>query len=86
MKRKKKAEEGWTVADAKARLSEILRLANDQPQYIGTNKSHIIVSTEVWKSLNSRPAMGSWLIDSLKGSGELVLPDRGEPDRNTQDE
>ena len=35
----------WTVADAKARLSELLRLANDQPQYIGSNRSHVVIKT-----------------------------------------
>ena len=28
----------WTITEAKARLSELLRLASDSPQYIGTKK------------------------------------------------
>ena len=36
----------WTVADAKARLSELLRLANDQPQYIGSvSYTHLTLPT-----------------------------------------
>lgn len=77
----KQLNECWTVADAKARLSEILRLANEEPQFIGANRSHVIISTEAWESLRGRPAMGKWLVDSLQDSGDLVLPDRAEPER-----
>ena len=34
----------WTVAEAKAKLSEILRLAEEEvPQRIGTRKSFVVV-------------------------------------------
>lgn len=72
----------WTIAEAKARLSELLRNANEQPQYIGTKKPYVVIPVEQWEKLN-RPAepMGQWLIRNLQGSGELELPDRAEPDR-----
>ena len=71
----------WTVADAKARLSELLRLANDQPQYIGSNRSHVVINTEAWEEAQQKPAMGPWLIDSLSISEELELPPREDTDR-----
>ena len=78
----------WTVADAKARLSEILRRAStDGPQLIGAHKRYVLVPEEVWDKLNSpsRP-LGAWLIDNMpratKASDELELPDRRDPPRD----
>lgn len=80
------AENGhiWTIAEAKAKLSEVLRLANTSPQYVGTKKPYVIVSAEQWEKINA-PAqpMGQWLIKNMAGAGELELPDRQEPDRET---
>lgn len=72
----------WTVTEAKAKLSELLRLANETPQYIGAKKSYVIISAEQWEKV-SKPAepMGQWLIKSMAGIGELELPDRAEPSR-----
>ncbi len=71
----------WTIAEAKARLSEILRQANDEPQYIGVNQTHVVVSAEAWRKVQFRPsAMGLCLIEALKGAGNLELPDRSESD------
>ena len=39
----------WTVAEAKARLSEVLRLAESEgPQHIGTRKTFVVVPAESW--------------------------------------
>ena len=39
----------WTVAEAKARLSEILRLAEEEgPQRIGTRRSFVVVPAATW--------------------------------------
>ena len=41
----------WTVAEAKARLSEILRLSEEEgPQRIGTRKSFVVVPEHVCRS------------------------------------
>ena len=61
--------------------SELLRLANDQPQYIGSNRSHVVIKTEAWEEAQQKPAMGPWLIDSLSISEELELPPREDADR-----
>ena len=78
----------WTIADAKARLSEILRLASTEgPQRIGTQRRYVLVPEDVWDRLNptARP-LGSWLVDNMpraaKDDEELQLPDRREPPRD----
>ena len=73
----------WTIAEAKARLSEILRLAEREgPQRIGTRKSFVVVPEEVWleREPSLRVPMGRWLVENLRGLGPLELPDRNETD------
>lgn len=73
----------WTIAEAKARLSEILRLAESEgPQRIGTRKSFVVVPEEVWVKHEPEPRMpmGQWLVENLRGLGPLELPDRSEDD------
>ncbi len=79
------SEKVWTVAEAKARLSEILREAREKgPQRIGTKKPYVVLTEEEWLKLKTpQPHMGQWLIKKFKGSGELELPDRKAPDRAT---
>jgi hypothetical protein len=78
----------WTIADAKARLSEILRLASTEgPQRIGAQRRYVLVPEAVWDELNAaaRP-LGPWLIDNMpraaKDADELQLPDRRDPPRD----
>jgi prevent-host-death family protein len=73
----------WTIAEAKARLSELLRLAREEgPQYIGTKKTFVVISEEEWLSMKrpSKP-LGLWLVENMPTIDELELPDREEPDR-----
>ena len=51
----------WTVAEAKARLSEILRLAESEgPQRIGTRRLFIVVPADVWDAkTHPRKPLGS---------------------------
>ena len=79
----------WTIADAKARLSEILRLASTEgPQRIGAQKRYVLVPEDVWDKLNAtttRP-LGPWLVANMpraaKDADELQQPDRGDPPRD----
>lgn len=72
----------WTIADAKARLSELLRLANETPQYIGTKKSYVLISQEKWEKLNQpEQPLGRWLVDNLSDFDDLELPSRADPQR-----
>ena len=70
----------WRVAEAKARLSEILRLAQDQgPQRIGTKKTYVIVPEDVWEANQiQRKPLGKWLVENVPRDTNLEIPrDRG---------
>lgn len=68
----------WTVAEAKARLSEILRLAESEgPQRIGTRRPFVVVPAETWDThANPRKPLGQWLIENMPRGTVLELPDR----------
>lgn len=76
-------ERVWRVAEAKARLSEILRLADDEgPQRIGTRKTYVIVPENVWEARQkARMPLGKWLVENMPRGSNLEIPDRHEPDR-----
>ena len=73
----------WTVAEAKARLSEILRLAEEEgPQRIGARRSFVVVPERVWQDRTSpgRP-LGQWLIENTPRGTDLEIPSRREDGR-----
>lgn len=73
----------WTVSEAKAKLSELLRCADERPQYIGARKPYVLISVEQWEALNKpSESMGEWLVKNMANLGELELPDRAEPSRD----
>lgn len=75
--------EAWTVAEAKARLSEVLRRAEQEgPQRIGVRKSFVVVPAELWHANSHavRP-LGKWLVDNIPRGANLNAPDRREPGR-----
>lgn len=68
----------WTVAEAKARLSHILRCAEEEgPQRIGTRKTFVVVPEHVWQE-RAEPEvhLGRWLIENMPRGYDLELPDR----------
>lgn len=73
----------WTIAEAKARLSELLRRAEQEgPQRIGTRRGYVVVPEEEWLRLQApRPPLGRWLREHLPEVGDLELPPRREPER-----
>ena len=79
----------WTITEAKARLPEILRLADEQgPQRVGIRKTYVIVPEKDWKpnSTTAEPSkdrmpMGKWLVENTPRGTNLELPDRRETDR-----
>ncbi|PWQ98586.1 type II toxin-antitoxin system prevent-host-death family antitoxin [Leucothrix pacifica] len=76
------SEDAWTVAEAKAKLSELLRCADERPQYIGARKPYVLISVEQWEALTKpKESMGEWLVKNMANLGELELPDRKEPSR-----
>ena len=75
----------WRIAEAKARLSEILRLADTEgPQRIGVRRAYVVVPEAMWraKSESGQP-LGQWLVDNMPRGTDLeqVLPSRSEPER-----
>ena len=68
----------WTVAEAKARLSEVLRLAETEgPQRIGARKPFVVVPEGIWQAqVTERQPMGQWLLDNMPRGTELEVPDR----------
>jgi len=73
----------WTVADAKAHLSEVMDRAQAEPQTITRNgkPSVVIVSVEEWQRKTARKgSLAEFLLDSpLRGSDLDVERVRDEP-------
>lgn len=73
------AERIWTVAEAKGRLSEILRLAETEgPQRIGVRRSFVVVPATTWREkAPPRQPLGKWLIENIPRGLDLdTLSDR----------
>ena len=66
----------WTVAEAKARLSEILRLAESEgPQQIGIRSPCVVVPADAWYQKSSpRKPLGQWLIENVPRGANLEIP------------
>ena len=66
----------WTVAEAKARLSEVLRRAEEEgPQHIGRRRPFVVVPAGEWyeKSPPRKP-MGRWLVENMPRGANLEIP------------
>lgn len=69
----------WTIAQAKARLSEVLRLAEEEgPQHIGKRRPFVVVPAGDWYAkISPRRPMGQWLVENMpRGAGLEVPQDR----------
>ena len=70
----------WTVAEAKARLSEILRLAEEEgPQRIGRRRPFVIVPERLWQARaeeSERVPLGRWLVENMTRGTGFEPPDR----------
>ena len=68
----------WTVSEAKARLSEILRLSEQEgPQRIGTRRPFVVVPAAVWEAKTApRTPLGRWLVENMPRGIDVDLPDR----------
>lgn len=73
----------WTVRNAKAKLSEVLRCAReDGPQRIGERDTYIVITEAEWERLNTpKPHLGAWLLENMPKLEELELPDRKDRHR-----
>ncbi len=69
----------WSVAEAKAKLSEILRLAREgQPQTIGTEDPCVVVSSAQFEQYFKPEHLGRFLIESAPRGFEFELPPRAD--------
>ena len=72
----------WTVAEAKAKLSEILRLAETEgPQRIGSRRPFIVVPAEAWYEKTQTPKkermpFGQWLVENTPRGTNFEVPSR----------
>ncbi|MYC80892.1 MAG: prevent-host-death protein [Acidobacteria bacterium] len=68
----------WTVAEAKARLSEVLSLAEEEgPQHIGIRKPFVMVPAAVWEEkTRPRKPLGQWLIENMPRGTNLEALER----------
>ena len=82
VRHERKAPRVWTVAEAKARLSEVLRRAETEPQRIGARKTFVVVPAHVWRDRTEpREPLGRWLIENMPAAGPIEIPPRGEDER-----
>ena len=66
----------WTVQDAKAQLSEVLRRARrGEPQHIGLKDGCVVVSEHMWVAAQDS-GLGRWLVESAPRGEALELPSR----------
>ena len=76
-------EKTWTVAEAKSRLSEVLRRASDVgPQQIGVQRPHVVVPLDQWLArVEPERDFGTWLVENAPRGCEIELPSREDADR-----
>jgi len=80
----RKQQERWTVADAKARFSEVIdRALSDGPQTVTRNGRNavVIVSADEWDRKTKRPGnlAGFFAASPLRDSGLEIERRRDEP-------
>ena len=67
----------WSVLEAKAKLSEILRLARaGEPQIIGSQSPCVVVSADVFEKLQQSEHLGRFLLETAPKGIDLELPSR----------
>ncbi len=81
----KLSEKVWSVAEAKARLSEILRLVEEEgPQQIGIKKTFVIMPREAWEAARTPSVSLGEMMMKLRPNPEdlpkngLEVPSRKE--------
>lgn len=85
------SDKNWSVAEAKAKLSEILRRARDgEPQTIGAEDPCVVVSASDFQKYWRPEHLGRFLVESAPRGCGLELPsragDRADPFAAEKDE
>ncbi|TLX06976.1 type II toxin-antitoxin system Phd/YefM family antitoxin [Rhizobium sp. MHM7A] len=83
MQSSRQGEESWTVASAKAKLSEVIERAQSAPQTITRNgkPSVVVVSAEEWqRKIARKGTLAEFLMESpLRGADLDLERQRDEP-------
>ena len=78
-------EKNWTVAKAKAKLSEVIERAQSTPQTITRNgkPSVVVVSAEEWqRKVTRKGTLAEFLLASPLRGAELDLDRKGDEPRD----
>jgi prevent-host-death family protein len=71
----------WSVQDAKAHLSEVMRRARaGEPQIIGSRQPVVMISAEQFEAVRPKRHLGRFLVETAPRGTPIELPPRG-PDR-----
>lgn len=73
----------WSVQEAKARLSEVMRLARaGKPQVVGTRDPVVVVSAKDFARTWPKKNLGRFLVETAPRGAPIELPprDRGRGD------
>ncbi len=71
------SEKSWSVVEAKAKLSEILRLVREgAPQIIGSDEPCVVVTAAEFRKYWRPEALGRFLIESAPRGLDAQLPPR----------
>ena len=76
----------WSVSEAKAQLSEVLRRARaGEPQFIGAKEPCVVISASAFKEkFENKGHDGVWLVEQAsRVAADIDLPSRADdrPDR-----
>lgn len=74
----------WTVAEAEARLSAMLRRAEEEgPQRIDAGRPFIVVPERPWheRPTPGQKPLGQWLVENMPRGADLEIPGRRESRR-----
>jgi prevent-host-death family protein len=73
----------WSVQEAKARLSEVMRRARaGEPQVIGSRDPCIVVSARQFQPDRPKKHLGRWLVESAPRGEPIELPPRSSNRRD----
>jgi prevent-host-death family protein len=71
----------WSVQEAKAHLSEVMRRARaGEPQIIGSRQPVVMISAEQFEAVRPKRHLGRSLVETAPRGTPIELPPRG-PDR-----
>ncbi|MBX5147988.1 type II toxin-antitoxin system Phd/YefM family antitoxin [Rhizobium lentis] len=87
MQSSRRGDESWTVASAKAKLSEVIERAQSAPQTITRNgkPSVVVVSAEEWQRKTARKGtLAEFLMESPLRGADLDLERKSDEPRDSE--